>query len=100
MKCELLDNEMIEGVVQHMNEDHSDACLTIVQTLGNTPLATSAIMLGMDAEGVNFLTASASGVEKATRVAFVKPVNHAGQVRGHLVAMTKRARAVPGTEHE
>lgn len=99
MKHEFPDNEMINDVIQHMNEDHSDACLVIARAFGNTPIATSATMLGMDADGVDFSTSSASGNELPTRVAFTKPLKHAGQIRGQLVAMAKRARAVLDAEH-
>ena len=83
---------MINDVVQHMNEDHADACLVIVQTLGELPEASSATMTGMDTKAAEFSVVVSGDRHIHTRVMFDKPITHARQVRGHLVSMTKRAR--------
>lgn len=92
MKTNLLDENMLKGVVQHMNEDHADACLTIVQNLGNLPLAKSAQMTGMDNMAAEFTAVMSDNTQTATRILFDKPISDERQIRGHLVSMTKRAR--------
>ncbi len=92
MKKDILSKNMVDGVVSHMNDDHLDACLAIVQTLGAQPDAIQATMSGMDSLGADFIAHLADGSHKHTRVTFEKPISREAQVRGHLVAMTKRAR--------
>jgi len=54
MSLYVVDSDIVQGVVEHMNDDHSDACLVIVRALGNQPNATHATMQWMDAEGADF----------------------------------------------
>ena len=92
MASDPLDDNMINDVVQHMNEDHADACLAIVHALGGIPEASSARMTGMDATAVEFSATLSDNRFMHIRVRFDKPITHARQIRGHLVSMTKRAR--------
>ncbi len=93
MKNDALSANMISDVVEHMNNDHADAGLIIVQSLGCTPDAVKATMVGMDSEGVDFLAQLNDSSQRNVRVLFQKPITRDAQIRGHLVAMTKRARA-------
>ena len=88
-----LDDTLVEGVVVHMNEDHSDACLAIVQALGGVKASQYAIMQTIDVNGADFKAITEDGTNHTVRVAFDKPISRDSQVRGHLVALTKRARA-------
>lgn len=92
MTSAFLDDDIVNGVVQHMNEDHSDACLTIVQTLGGLPEASTAQMIGMDTMAIEFCAVMADNTSTSTRVMFDKPITDSRQIRGHLVSMAKRAR--------
>ena len=94
MKSHTIDSGMIDSVVEHMNEDHSDACVVIVKALGHEPDIVSATMYSMNAEGADFRAQYPDGSEKFVRILFDKPVSRDSQVRGHLVALTKRARAM------
>jgi len=94
MSLYVVDSDIVQGVVEHMNDDHSDACLVIVRALGNQPNATHATMQWMDAEGADFQVSNDDGGESHIRIAFDKPISRDSQIRGHLVAMTKRARAL------
>ncbi len=96
MTTEILDNGMIKDVVQHMNEDHADACLAIVQAQGKQPEATSAQMISMNTTAVEFSALVADETRTPVRVLFDKPITDSRQVRGHLVSMTKRARDLLG----
>lgn len=78
----------------HMNSDHSDACLLIVQTLGGMPAAVRSTMQSMDSTHVEFLIETDDGITGQVSVEFSKPIARDSQIRGHLVAMTKQARAL------
>ncbi|MFK7860191.1 MAG: DUF2470 domain-containing protein [Granulosicoccus sp.] len=93
MNDTIYNKETVKGVVNHMNDDHSDACLAIVQALGSSPTAENAIMAGMDANGVDFSIVTNDGETSDVRVQFSKPITRESQIRGHLVALTKQARA-------
>ena len=94
MNAEILDDTMIQGVVDHMNDDHRDACLVIVQQLGGRPDAIDATMLGMDEHSAVFSSLDTDGQVEQVRVDFDKQITRDSQVRGHLVALTKKARAL------
>ncbi|MFK7995425.1 MAG: DUF2470 domain-containing protein [Granulosicoccus sp.] len=94
MKYTICDNEVVKSVLEHMNEDHHDACLVITQALGNCDDAVHSTIVGMDASGVDFSAALQNGQTQKIRVEFSKPITRDSQIRGHLVALTKRARAI------
>lgn len=93
MKHDIFNESVINDVVEHMNDDHQDACLAIVHALSDHKTAVKATMLRMDSSGVDFAIVASTGEEKQVRVSFIKPITRASQIRGHLVALTKRARA-------
>lgn len=88
-----LDEEFTAGVVQHMNEDHSDACLIMIQALGELPTAMSAVMTSVDAQGMDFTAGLKDGSAQKVRIAFDKPASRDAQIRGFIVALTRKARA-------
>lgn len=92
-----LDRETISSVVDHMNTDHSDACLDIARAFGPHREVISATMLMFDANGMEFSIElpqenSTQQDRVHARVLFPKPLNRASQIRGMLVAMTNEAR--------
>ena len=93
-------NDMVEGVVAHMNEDHSDACLAIVEALSSVKTPRNAIMQSIDVDGAVFHATTAEGTSHIVRVPFDKRISRDSQVRGHLVALTKRARAILKTREK
>lgn len=100
-----LDKDMTDSVIEHMNSDHSDACVAIVRAFSPHPEATSAIMQTMDRRGLEFkvVTSANSGTPDANatstvRVNFSKPLVRESQIRGQLVALSKLARAKLSTE--
>ena len=94
MKTEPLDDAMLASVISHMNEDHSDACLAIAKSIGGYRNSHRATMQSMDANGADFLVVDEDNSEHTITVLFDKPVSRNSQIRGHLVALTKRARAI------
>lgn len=80
--------ESEEGIVSHMNEDHSDAVqLYATKLLGLA--GTGWTMTGIDAEGIDLKQAG-----QAARVAFDSPLAAAGEARKTLVSLVAKARAL------
>jgi len=88
------DADTIRSVVEHMNEDHQDACLCIAKAFSPYPSAQSALLISFDSEGLDMTVTEAKKPSHPVRIAFDKPLARDNQIRGTLVAMTKRARAL------
>jgi heme iron utilization protein len=80
------------SAVAHLNADHADALLTIAQTLGGYPDATSATCSGVDCYGMDLNLDTARGRAPA-RVAFPEPLTDGPQLRAATVELTRLARA-------
>ena len=70
-----------DGIIAHYNEDHSDALAAIAG-------GGSWRMVAVDADGFDL----ASG-ERVRRLEWPEPASDAGDVRRHLISMTRAARA-------
>ena len=79
------------GAVTHLNEDHADALLAMVQALGGHPDATSASCLAADRYGLDLMADTPRGRAWA-RVAFAEPVTEVAGLRAATVELTRRAR--------
>lgn len=78
-------------VVEHMNEDHSDAVQLFARValgLDETPPNGTWTMTGLDAEGFDLRQGG-----QVARLAFDHPIEDAEGARGAMVRMLKRARA-------
>lgn len=82
-----------EGVVAHMNEDHADANLEIVQRLADLPHATVSTMVDIDRYGVT-LQVSTPEAPRMARVAFGIALTDADQARAAVVGLVEKARSV------
>lgn len=87
-----LDAQMCISVIEHMNDDHQDACLLMVQAFTEHTQATSARMTGLDAAGMNFSVSKEAENPCSTRVLFEKSASKPEQIRGLIVSLTKKAR--------
>lgn len=90
----IINADTIQSVVEHMNDDHADACLRIVQTLGDKPTALAASMTGMDESGVDFSARVSDSENQQVRVVFDKAVSEESQIRARIVALAKRAKLI------
>ena len=91
------DSGTVQSVVEHMNSDHADACLSIVRAFsehGDAALQTQ--LIGVDREGLLFEVRThadnVSANNQNVRVNFPKPLRTEEQIRGALVGMTRQAR--------
>jgi putative heme iron utilization protein len=82
----------IEGIVNHMNDDHADACLAYVQALGGVPGATAARLLSVDRLGMDLLASTPDGLA-TTRVNYPEPAEDTTAVRIAVVSMLRAIRA-------
>jgi len=76
-----------------MKDDNVDACILKAQVRGGKPAARDASMVTMDTHGIEFMATMGDGARESVRIDFLKPVTSADQIRGHIVALTRRARA-------
>jgi len=84
------------SVIEHMNNDHAEACLLIVREMSAQSDATSVAMTDLDTLGMVFsVTTAADGCSQTPthiRIDYPKQLRRSSQVRGMLVAMSKQVR--------
>ena len=86
------DANIVSSVIDHMNEDHRDACLAIVQAHLKNRSVAQATLVDLDHEALIFSLISVEGDAQTIRIEFSKPLRSESQIRGILVGMTKQAR--------
>lgn len=87
----MLDADAVQRIISHMNDDHADAVLLYVQAFAERPQAGEAKMIAIDSHGMDIEYLEGEN-ELSCRVAFAKPLAHAGEAREVLVAMVRQAR--------
>ncbi|KAF0968003.1 MULTISPECIES: DUF2470 domain-containing protein [Gordonia] len=84
--------DVVAGVLAHMNGDHADDSLVICHALGRRPDATAAVMTGFDHEAAIFDVTVPEGVVEM-RFEWDRPVVNRTDVRMAVVAMFRDAQA-------
>lgn len=90
----LSDFEATKNAISHMNSDHADANLLIVNKFAQPALpqpAISCTMLSIDSLGLDMLAISSDG-KRIARVPFPSQLSSADQVKDAVIALTKSAR--------
>ncbi len=77
--------------VNHLNEDHPDALLTMARAFGEYPDASEARCERADRYGLDLQLETPDG-PKATRVSFTERINSPGGLRAATVDLVRRAR--------
>ena len=80
-----------QGILQHMNQDHTDAVLAYATKLAGVADATAATMTAVDRYGFELALITPAG-PRAMRLAFDEPVATSEEVRAAMVALVKQAR--------
>lgn len=80
------------GVIEHMNDDHTEANLLYVQRLAGLTDATEATMVGIDRHGVTLQAATPAGPRQA-RLAFDAPLTSPDDARPAVIELLAKARA-------
>lgn len=85
-----------QAAVEHMNADHAAACLDMVRWLAGVHDATAARVHSIDRHGLTLYADRTDGAPLATaRIAFPDaPLASADAVRGAVVVLARRARAL------
>ncbi|MDG2428291.1 MAG: DUF2470 domain-containing protein [Acidimicrobiales bacterium] len=81
------------SILEHMNQDHSDANLAYARHLAGLTEAIDAEMMGIDRYGVTLRTNSLAGVRMA-RVPFGDVLSDPAQARPAVIELLERARSV------
>jgi putative heme iron utilization protein len=83
-------SDVVAAVRRHMNDDHVEDSLLICRALGGVPKATAAEMVGMDAEGIDFV-ATVAGHPTPVRLAWSQRLSDRAQVRPEVIGMYREA---------
>ena len=86
-------NEIKKDVIDHMNNDHSDANLAYVKGLSELHNATSAKLIDVDQLGITLLAETPDGWLDV-QLQFLKPLQRADDIRPALVKLVENARGM------
>ena len=84
-------------IIEHMNDDHSDAMVLYCKTMSKATDTTEAVMTGIDRYGFE-MSATTSQGQRPIRLAFENEVKNAEEARVELVKMVKHARTLVANE--
>ncbi|MEM6708499.1 MAG: DUF2470 domain-containing protein [Pseudomonadota bacterium] len=80
-------------IIEHMNDDHADACLLYARVFANCASATAARITSIAPTAMQ-LTCTVSGGEETVEVPFEPPLANAEDAHHRLVAMVREAREI------
>ena len=83
--------------IEHLNDDHADALLEMVQALGGCPEATAARCVDADRSGLDLIVVTPAG-ERPARVDYEQPIEGPEGLRKATVKLAQRAREELGME--
>jgi putative heme iron utilization protein len=86
----LFSPDVVAAVMRHMNVDHADDSLVICRALGGQPEATSAVMTGLDADGIDFAVV-VDGAEHPIRLLWSERIRERAQIRTEVTRMYREA---------
>tara|TARA_Y100001970_G_scaffold202879_1_gene246972 strand:+ start:3027 stop:3815 length:789 start_codon:yes stop_codon:yes gene_type:complete len=84
--------ENAAGVIDHMNDDHSDANLMYVQALGKLKDSREAMMLGIDRYGITLRALTPDG-PRMVRIGFPSPLTSSEEARPAIIALLDLAKS-------
>ena len=86
-------NEIKNGVLDHMNNDHSDANLTYVKGLAKLYDVKSAKLIDVDELGITLLAETPDGWLDV-QLQFLKPLQRVDDIRPALIKLLENARGM------
>jgi putative heme iron utilization protein len=90
------DDDVVEAIQRHMNDDHADDSRVIVQAFGDHAAVAEATMTDMDGDGIDFRAVLADGDAVDVRVPWSERLTERGQVRVEVVRLYDEACAQLG----
>lgn len=91
------DQQVIDAVALHMNQDHPQDSLLIVRALGGRADATAASVVGLDGDAIEFEAVVSDRVERV-RVPWSEPITQRPRIRAEVTRMYHEACAALGVE--
>lgn len=89
---QVFDDDVLAGVLSHMNNDHEGDNLLIARAFGPAADVVAATMVGFDGDGGDWSARLAEGDEIAVRVPWPSgPISERPQVRREIVALYDEA---------
>lgn len=82
--------DIVAAVTAHMNDDHTEDSLLIVQTLGGIPDASEAVVDDLDDTGVNFSVIIGTEV-RTVRLPWERTLQERAEIRQEFVRMYREA---------
>lgn len=89
----MIEPEVEKRMVEHMNNDHSEAVKLYVEAFSDVAETDSAVLLTIDELGMD-IACSVNNNDKQVRIAFEPPLSDAGEARKRLVEMAGEARKI------
>lgn len=80
-----------QRAIEHMNDDHRDSMVEMMQTLAGYPWATDAEMLGLDLRGID-IRAIGADQQATARLLFATPLSGPQELRPAIIVLAQRAR--------
>jgi putative heme iron utilization protein len=93
-----LSTDDTDRIVEHMNEEHTEALCQYAAAYGGIENAESAEMVGIDAEGMD-LRVSVGDTTREVRIPFERPVQTPDDAHRLLVDLAIRAREKEDDQH-
>jgi len=84
------------GVVEHLNDDHADACLLMVKVLAGRVDASTATVVDVDRLGLELHVEGDAGAGRV-RLGFKEPATTSEAVRAATVDLVRQARSTSGS---
>lgn len=82
--------DVVAAVAGHMNDDHREDALMIVQSLGGIPAADAASVMHLDGDGVDFIV-MVDNAQRTVRVPWSRPLTVRPEIRQEFVRMYHEA---------
>jgi hypothetical protein len=83
----IFDDDVLTGVLRHMNDDHADDNVLIARAFG-APGAVSALLAGFDGDGADWIATLSDGSGRAVHVGWPGgPITERAEVRREIIAL-------------
>ncbi len=93
-----LPEEVVQGVIHHLNSDHQAAVLNYARQLAGADWAQSAEVTGVDGVGFEMLVGDGNGRSETIRITFPEPIQSPNDLRMAFVKLADQADPADGVQ--
>ena len=93
-----LPEEVVQGVIHHLNSDHQAAVLNYARQLAGADWAQSAEVTGVDGAGFEMLVGDENGRSETLRITFPEPIQSPNELRMAFVKLADQADPADGVQ--